>query len=216
MRHPNMLRFIDATSYGDQELMVTEEAVPLSSMIDEMIKYPQWVAWGLQQIAAALDFLHNQCKMVHGNIRQESIFITPSGEWKLSGFEFLSPIGTDNFIVQHKSSMSSLLPSPCPPEMELKSWKGPDIHFDNYQFGVLIYSIFNGTPSKDISSSPPGAIPKQLVGSYQKLLEKSPKSRISLSKVISGPFFKNNLSLVCEFIENISLKDNNEKDIFFQ
>lgn len=41
-----------------------------------------------QQVA--LSFLNDPCASTHGNIRIDSVFLSPSGEWKLGGFEVLS------------------------------------------------------------------------------------------------------------------------------
>jgi SCY1-like protein 1 len=34
--------------------------------------------------------VNDSCGSTHGNVRSSSIFISPSGEWKLGGFEALS------------------------------------------------------------------------------------------------------------------------------
>ena len=34
--------------------------------------------------------MNDSCGSTHGNVRASSIFISPSGEWKLGGFEVLS------------------------------------------------------------------------------------------------------------------------------
>lgn len=38
----------------------------------------------------ALIFLNDQCLSTHGKFTPHSIFLSPSGEWKLGGFELLS------------------------------------------------------------------------------------------------------------------------------
>jgi len=38
----------------------------------------------------ALTFLNDQCLSTHGKFTPHSIFLSPSGEWKLGGFELLS------------------------------------------------------------------------------------------------------------------------------
>ena len=39
-------------------------------------------------IAEALQFLHSDVNMVHGNITPENIIISRHGDWKLAGFNF--------------------------------------------------------------------------------------------------------------------------------
>ena len=38
----------------------------------------------------ALSFINDQAASTHGNIHVDSIFLSPSGEWRLGGFEVLS------------------------------------------------------------------------------------------------------------------------------
>ena len=38
----------------------------------------------------ALSFVNDQAASTHGNVHVESIFLSPSGEWRLGGFEVLS------------------------------------------------------------------------------------------------------------------------------
>lgn len=41
-------------------------------------------------IKVALAFINDPCASTHGSINASSIFISPSGEWKLGGFELCS------------------------------------------------------------------------------------------------------------------------------
>jgi SCY1-like protein 1 len=50
----------------------------------------EWTIWGLHRIAVALTFLNNAGGSTHGNLTIDSIFLSPSGEWRLGGFELLS------------------------------------------------------------------------------------------------------------------------------
>lgn len=59
----------------------------------------EWTIWGLHRVATALSFLNTTCTSTHGNITLESIFLAPSGEWRLGGFEVLSSTKDDNPIL---------------------------------------------------------------------------------------------------------------------
>uniref|UniRef100_A0AC34G5K6 Protein kinase domain-containing protein n=1 Tax=Panagrolaimus sp. ES5 TaxID=591445 RepID=A0AC34G5K6_9BILA len=50
---------------------------------------------GLFQLGEALAFLHNDAKLLHGNICPSSIIISEKGAWKLAGFDFCI-LGTPN------------------------------------------------------------------------------------------------------------------------
>ena len=44
-------------------------------------------------------FVNEEALSVHGNLRTTSIFISPSGEWRLGGFEVLSSMKDDEAII---------------------------------------------------------------------------------------------------------------------
>lgn len=51
----------------------------------------------LAQIALA--FLNDTCASTHGNLTIDSVFLAPSGEWRLGGFELLSTTKDDNPVL---------------------------------------------------------------------------------------------------------------------
>ena len=51
----------------------------------------------------ALAFVNEACASTHGNVRVDSIFISPSGEWKLGGFEVLSSPKDDSAVLYVRS-----------------------------------------------------------------------------------------------------------------
>ena len=50
-------------------------------------------------IQVALSFINDSCTSTHGNINVNSIFISPSGEWRLGGFEVLSTPKEENAVL---------------------------------------------------------------------------------------------------------------------
>jgi SCY1-like protein 2 len=44
--------------------------------------------YGMCQVMEALAFCHQNAHIVHGNLTPHQIFVTPKGQWKLSGFHF--------------------------------------------------------------------------------------------------------------------------------
>jgi len=50
-------------------------------------------------IQVALAFINDSCTSTHGNINVNSIFISPSGEWRLGGFEVLSAPKEENAVL---------------------------------------------------------------------------------------------------------------------
>lgn len=47
----------------------------------------------------ALTFINDSVASTHGSVRPNAIFISPSGEWKLGGFEVLSNPKDDNSVL---------------------------------------------------------------------------------------------------------------------
>ena len=46
---------------------------------------------GLLQVARGLEFLHDQAKLVHGNLNPDAIFINAKSDWKISGLAYAGP-----------------------------------------------------------------------------------------------------------------------------
>ncbi|KAI6236765.1 hypothetical protein M3Y95_00193000 [Aphelenchoides besseyi] len=98
IRHPNVLTFLDSLEFDGNFYLITEPCVPVDVYFEknELSGSQQelFLSWGLYQILNCLKFLHNEVKISQNNLR-ESIFITASGDWKLSGFhrteEFRTP-----------------------------------------------------------------------------------------------------------------------------
>ncbi|KAI6218666.1 hypothetical protein M3Y99_01695000 [Aphelenchoides fujianensis] len=98
LRHPNVLTFFDSLEFDGTFYLVTEPCAPVDVYFERNqltgSQQELFVSWGLYQMLNCLKFLHNEVKISQNNIR-ESIFITASGDWKLSGFqrteEFRSP-----------------------------------------------------------------------------------------------------------------------------
>lgn len=58
----------------------------------------------------ALAFLNDSCASTHGNVRVDSVFLSPSGEWKLGGFEMLSNPKDDTAILYVRRLNQSIPP----------------------------------------------------------------------------------------------------------
>ncbi|KAF4350249.1 hypothetical protein G4B88_020462 [Cannabis sativa] len=104
VRHPNILSFLHSTETETFDgsttkvtiYIVTEPVMPLSEKIKELglegTQRDEYFAWGLHQIAKAVSFLNNDCKLVHANVCLASVVVTPTLDWKLHAFDVLSEI----------------------------------------------------------------------------------------------------------------------------
>lgn len=120
-RHPDVLKFMDAVESESTIFIMTERVRPLSNVLPQYStkkaqETEDWLLWGLHRISVsshnfceasmhdsnsqvALTFLNDQCFSTHGKISISSIFLSPSGEWKLGGFELFSSPKDDNALL---------------------------------------------------------------------------------------------------------------------
>uniref|UniRef100_A0A915D2F9 Uncharacterized protein n=1 Tax=Ditylenchus dipsaci TaxID=166011 RepID=A0A915D2F9_9BILA len=83
--------FLETVSKGGKHTLFGHRTLPSSGILFERHKLTDaqkelFVSWGVYQVLNCLKFLHNEVKIVQNNLR-ESIFVTASGDWKLTGFQ---------------------------------------------------------------------------------------------------------------------------------
>ncbi|KAG4983584.1 hypothetical protein JHK87_028333 [Glycine soja] len=135
VRHPNILSFLHSTEIetvdaGSPKVtiyMVTEPVMPPLDKIKELslegTQRDEYYAWGLHQIAKAVSFLNNDCKLVHGNVCLASVVVTQTLDWKLHAFDVLSEFDGSNeassgqmlFMAKLTDIMDALLKGVPPP-----------------------------------------------------------------------------------------------------
>ena len=105
---------MDAVESESSIFIMTERVRPLFDVLPQYStkkaqETEDWLLWGLHRISVsshhfcealvhdydsnsqvALAFLNDQCFSTHGKISISAIFLVPSGEWKLGGFELFS------------------------------------------------------------------------------------------------------------------------------
>lgn len=236
VRHPNILSFIHSTEADvfDGSMtkvtiyIVTEPVMPLSEKIKELnleaSQRNEYYAWGLNQIAKAVSFLNNDCKLVHGNVCLTSIVVTQTLDWKLHAFDVLSEFdgnleASNGSMLQYEWLVGSQYKSM---ELAKSDWalirKSPPWAIDSWGLGCLIYELFSGMKlckTEELRNT--AAIPKSLLPDYQRLLSSTPSRRLNSSKLVeNSEYFNNKLVETIQFMEVLNLKDSVEKDIFFR
>ncbi|KAF8904359.1 armadillo-type protein [Gymnopilus junonius] len=236
-RHPDVLKFMDAVESDTCIYIMTERVRPLSTILPQYStknaqEREDWLLWGLHRISVALTFLNDQCLSTHGKVSTNAIFLTPSGEWKLGGFEVFSSPKDDGALLY---TMGGLLPgssSWAPPEVKKNGWsalKDSDpAAADAYALGLLLHSVFNPShpppPTAEPPHAPPapssrGSIPQAIFPVFKKLLNPNPKTRLNARGFLevgmteeTGFFADNRLVKVCSGLDNFTLTNEVEKN----
>ncbi|QRW21261.1 other/SCY1 protein kinase [Rhizoctonia solani] len=232
-RHPDILKFIDVVETDSSIHIVTERVQPLWAALERWSSKPaksreEWLTWGLHRISVASAFINDACHSSHGMIRVESVFISPSGEWRLGGLDVMSN-PTDAAAVLY--SMGERSRAYKCPEVHKGGWSSlkelPVSTTDSYSLGILIHTVFNVKDSSHdplpATANPPhpapnpsakGAIPNSIFPHYKKLLNPTPAARLSPSAFLNlgtapGSFFSENpLFRICEALEGFAtIKD---------
>ena len=108
----------------------------------------------------------------------------------------------------------------APPEVSRTGWDGikksPIAAPDAYDFGLLIFEVFNGG---ELGADNPGQtknIPPSMHQPYKRLLNQNPKARLSVAHFLeqgrrSGGFFETPLIKLSEGVDSLGLKSDEEK-----
>ncbi|KAK4198623.1 kinase-like domain-containing protein [Triangularia verruculosa] len=110
---------------------------------------------GLLQVSKALEFLHDNAGLVHGNLTPDAILINAKSDWKLSGLSFCSPPepSTIPTSIQPIILGEVLNPDPrLPKTVQLNlDYTSPDFVLDNnlttfadmFSLGLLCIALYN-------------------------------------------------------------------------
>ncbi|WEW55721.1 Nuclear aminoacylation-dependent tRNA export pathway component [Emydomyces testavorans] len=127
-----------------------------------------------------------------------------------------------DFITQ---TYGSLLPDShryTPPEIVKGGWetikRNPLFAVDSYNFGTLVFEIFNGS-FQNGQAGQTSNIPPSMHQSYKKLVNPNPKLRLSVAHFIeqgqrAGGFFDSPLIRLTQDIDSLGLKSEEEREEF--
>lgn len=151
-----------------------------------------FVALGLSEVLDALNFVNIECKLVHGNVCPDSLFVDKSGSWRLGGFDLASEFNADKQEYGLLNRYSSYLSkSYQAPERASLRW-GTHIPIwaqDAWSLGCIIEELHSNGIGID-SIKPPTKQMQQLI---DKLKQKIPRKRPKPSKCLRAPYFRTNV-----------------------
>ncbi|VBB79987.1 Putative protein of unknown function [Podospora comata] len=120
---------------------------------------------GLLQVSKALEFLHDNAGLVHGNLTPDAILVNAKSDWKLSGLAFCSPPepSTIPTTIQPIILGEVLNPDPrIPRTVQLNlDYASPDFVLDNnlttfadmFSLGLLCIALYNSPHRSPIECS---------------------------------------------------------------
>ncbi|KZT56219.1 ARM repeat-containing protein [Calocera cornea HHB12733] len=239
IRHPDVLKFIDVVETDSVIYIVTERVTPLRVAMEQWTgkgkEREDWAVWGLHRVCVALAFINDAGGSTHGNVRTDSVFVSSTGEWKLGGFDVLSQPKDDQAVLYNLGGLIPDSGTYASPEIKKSGWsvlKELDTSAaDSYALGLLIHTTFNPQTPMPPTTLPPhpppqpssrGAIPTSIFPSYKRLLNPSPKHRLTAGGFLelgmagtggdgSGFFSNNVLVKTCAGMEHFALGSDAEK-----
>ncbi|XP_049777789.1 N-terminal kinase-like protein [Schistocerca cancellata] len=223
LRHPSILTYLDSLETEKVLYLATEFVVPLETHLAQLSREGHqrdlYLSWGIFQITRALSFLNNDGNLRHNNVCLSSVFVNTAGEWKLGGVEYMAGAveGTGLPIKILPTLEKYDPPEKADPNRQRLITK---CSTDMWGLGCLIWEAFNGSLPQQSSLKDLNNIPKQLSTVYCELVGANPASRPNPADIITrcrkiGGYFKNDLVDALLFLEEIQIKEKNEKNRFF-
>lgn len=214
LRHPALLAYAASVESADSPAcaLVTEPVVPLSAALAELRAFPGAIAWGLFQVASALQFLCGG-RLVHGSVAVDSVFVARSGDWKLWGLELVSDADALSAASPVCSGAAAAAGFERPPEFARPRWWEAAFDpqrpwtVDAFLFGRFVASVFAGAGNLPL--------PPELRELQARLCAADPALRPSPKQVLECAYFSNPYVDALLFLDTITLKDAAEKDVFF-
>ncbi|KAM0519653.1 hypothetical protein ACHAPE_003834 [Trichoderma viride] len=177
----------------------------------------------LDTVEQTLKFINDDASSKHGSLKVGSIYTSESGEWRLGGFEVLSNMKESETTLD---SYGSLVPDSgryAPPEVAQGGWGATKSHplyaLDSFNFGTLIFEVFNGDFLGPDQAGQTKNVPPTMHTAYRRLCNANPKARISAANFLdmgrrSGSFFDTPLIHLTDGVDNLGMKNPDERDEF--
>jgi len=226
IRHPNVVKFIKSSETKDKIMIAIEKCRPLGASIEGLGDYqkltPGFCALGLYHLLQAVDFLHGTMKSVHCNIHPPSVLVNQAGDWKLAGFELLhlqqEPppyLQANQDLLPHRYLPVEIESKRIPLQNAIRSL--PISAVDAWCVGCLMYEVFKkGRFASPREVSNIEKIPDSLRPMYKQLLRTKPELRATPGNIVKKcRYFRHPIVLAMNFLDNIALKNTEEKDKFF-
>mmetsp|Transcript_4621 Transcript_4621/g.9739 ORF Transcript_4621/g.9739 Transcript_4621/m.9739 type:complete len:827 (+) Transcript_4621:77-2557(+) len=173
------------------------------------------VSYGFYGVIRALGFLHSTCKSAHGLLSPESVYVTPSSEWKLFHFPLLTPMPVNSSFELYEKSL-------CPPDYRAPERTESRYHemqpnkygvhaMDSFALGVLMNEVYT---RPDVDSAM--ALPQKLVKAVQRMRSSNPPQRPRSQALLKCPVFDNPLVQSQITLDDLAVQSTEEKTHYYQ
>ncbi len=231
LRHPAVLKYVADAESDAAVMLATERVEPMVSHIrritdeddgDDALTPRQralYLSWGIFQVMRGVGFMSADARLKHNNLHGDAIFVNAAGDWKLFGFECVTTADSEEF------------PGPCSPA--LQKYAAPEVSDsskrraampysrDMWGLGCIVWEAFNGSLPAARNLGQIGDIPKPLSQLYMELVAANPAKRPNPKERLEsmrrqGGYFKNDLIDCIVFLEELQIKEESEKQRFYQ
>ncbi|XP_065070532.1 SCY1-like protein 2 [Rhopilema esculentum] len=192
--------------------------------------------YGLLQVAEGLAFLHNDVKLLEGDLTPSNIVITKDGQWKLAGFSFSLPSEQG---ASQAFNWECRLPVIAKPELnylapEYLLSQSCERASDMFSFGCLINAVYNRLKTPFDACNSVEAYKKcieqfcRLGSDYMKeipvvvrdhvksLLNIAPGVRPDANQTIKHVFFDDVAAMTLKYLHTLVQRDDMTKSQFFK
>eukprot|EP00697_Spironema_sp_BW2_P004269 gnl/Spiro4/15812_TR8508_c0_g3_i1.p1 gnl/Spiro4/15812_TR8508_c0_g3~~gnl/Spiro4/15812_TR8508_c0_g3_i1.p1 ORF type:complete len:469 (-),score=155.36 gnl/Spiro4/15812_TR8508_c0_g3_i1:68-1390(-) len=213
LHHPSILGWIDNRS----SYLVTESVVPLRSVLGQLRQQPMLLSYGLLQIVTAVGFLNND-GLVHGRLCVDAVYVARSGDWKLFGLEHVGRHDDTAALFKQMSIGPAVTGWVPPPEALQNRWNvGPASAVDAWGLACLMCGVFRGDATRDSDLlAAVASIPPALQADYSSCMSGNVLQRPNPTALLKNAYFDTPMAQTMLFLENLALKDSQEKEAFFR
>lgn len=207
-------------------IIVTEQATPLVDWLENLNPLSSQansvaVSWGIYNLVEALSFLHTQAKLAHGMVCPEAVFVTSGGDFKLGGFDLITPLGIEDGGGGPTPHFRTYEAAVCPddyrsPERigqryDVLQQSAPVHAIDCYSLAILIEYIYSHP-----NAGTNGQVPSPLKKALLRMKNDAPKLRPRLQPLLKCPVFDNPYVKAQMFLDEVMSKPVEEKIMFLQ
>ena len=215
---------------------------PVPKDLKEYELFETELKYGLLQITEGLSFLHNDVKMIHGNICPDNVILNKIGAWKLAGFDccmtnqtpteqepkFLFRGWEPDNPIPAKPSLDYLAP-------EYILSQTADRSSDMFSLGMVFYTVFNrGRPLYDnghmLSTFQKNAlqlsslsslqvlkcIPEDVREHVRMLLSVDANVRPDANQLAKIPFFQDVGAVTLQYLDTLFQWDKAQRTTFYK